>query len=67
MKGPKAPKEHNYVRKLHDLWQTGALPREAGLHLVDVYHDTWCGIYQGQRCNCDPDIRLKATMPGCLH
>ena len=20
------------------------------------YHDAWCGIYNGRRCNCDPDV-----------
>ena len=59
----------NYVRKLHYLYRIGALPRDIGLHMVDVAHDDWCGIFQEppQRCNCDPDIRLKATVPGNLN
>ena len=20
------------------------------------YHHDWCGIYDGRRCNCDPDV-----------
>ena len=55
---------HNYVRKLAQLTRTGALPRDTGLHLVTICHDDWCGIWQQARCNCDPDIRLKATVPG---
>jgi hypothetical protein len=53
----------NYVRKLHQLWRTGALPRDAGLRLIEVLHDDWCRVWQGQRCNCDPDIKLKAGAP----
>ena len=56
-----------YVRKLLYLQRIGALPREMGLHLVTVYHDDWCGIYQGKPCNCDPDIRLKAQVPSALN
>ena len=58
--------EHNYVRKLHYLWRVGAIPREGGLHLLTVWHDDWCGVYNGQLCNCDPDSTLKATVPGTM-
>lgn len=59
----------NYVRKLKYLHTIGAIPQEAGLHLVTVYHDDWCGIYAAppQRCTCDPDIRLRATLPGAMN
>ena len=50
----------NYVRKLQYLRRIGAIPQEAGLFMVDVFHDDWCDIYQARRCNCDPDIRLNA-------
>jgi hypothetical protein len=23
-----------------------------------VLHDDWCGIYSGNRCNCDPEIEI---------
>ena len=23
---------------------------------ITCYHDDWCGIYNGRRCNCDPDL-----------
>ena len=67
MKQPKATPQPNYVRKLHALYRIGAIPREAGLHMVTVYHDGWCGIYQDQRCNCDPEIRLKVSVPGAMN
>jgi hypothetical protein len=62
-----APKLPNYVRKLRDLWRSGAIPRDAGLHMLTVWHDGWCGIYKAQRCNCDPAIQLRATVPGNLN
>jgi hypothetical protein len=55
---------HNYVVKIQEMWATGALPQHAGYHQIDVAHDDWCGVFQGQRCNCDPDIRLKCSLPG---
>jgi hypothetical protein len=51
----------NYVTKMQQMWSTGALPRDVGVHQVSVSHDDWCGIWQQQRCNCDPDITLKWT------
>lgn len=62
MKARKPP-EHNYVRKLRYLIKTGAFPRTVGLHQVSVYHNDWCGIFQRQYCNCDPNFRLKWSQP----
>ena len=31
------------------LRQIGAIPQEAGLYMVDVFHDDWCDIYQARR------------------
>jgi hypothetical protein len=67
MKRTKQPQQHNYVRKLQYLWRIGAIPRDAGLHMVTVWHDGWCGWYRDQRCNCDPDIRLKVSVPGTMN
>ena len=53
----------NYVRKLTYLQRTGAFPRTVGVHMVEIFHDDWCGQWQGQRCNCNPDIRLKYSLP----
>jgi hypothetical protein len=64
MKHSKPPKQPNYAQKLQYRWRIGALPRAVGLHMVTIWHDDWCGIYQGKACNCDPDITLKATLPG---
>jgi hypothetical protein len=67
MKRTKKRPQPNYVCKLHYLWRIGALPRDVGVHLVDVAHDGWCGSFQAQRCNCDPEIRLKATVPSRMN
>lgn len=58
---PKA--EHNYKRKLRYLMAVGALPQDVGVHQITIFHDSWCGIYRGTRCNCDPDITLAWTQP----
>jgi hypothetical protein len=55
--------QHNYLRKLQFMWRSGAIPRTVGLHQVSVAHDDWCGIFEGARCNCDPDIALKWSQP----
>jgi hypothetical protein len=61
--GKKIP-QPNSVRKLSSLWRLGALPRDVGVHQVRVYHDAWGGIYQQQRCNGDPHMRLKYRLSG---
>lgn len=57
----------NYVRKLHYLYRTGALPKDIGVHMISIFHDAWCGVWQQQRCDCDPDIRLKTSLPGNMN
>jgi hypothetical protein len=56
--------QHNYVRKLHYLWKIGALPKDAGYHQVSVAHDDGCGPFEGQRCNCNPDVTLPFSLAG---
>ncbi len=54
----------NYLRKLHYLWRVGAIPKDVGVHQVDVFHDNWCQLINGRgRCNCEPDVRLKWSQP----
>lgn len=24
---------------------------------IGTFHDDWCGVFKGGRCNCDPDVR----------
>lgn len=28
-----------------------------GVYHLIYYHDSWCGIYKGNACNCEPDVR----------
>ena len=52
--------DHNYRTKLNRRIATGELAIERGaMQNVDILHDTWCGVYAGKRCNCDPDIHLR--------
>lgn len=34
-----------------------------GLHHVDIYHEDWCGIFSERKCNCEPDIVVRAVGP----
>ncbi len=57
-------KQHNHVYKIMALIQEGALRAEPGsIQSIDVAHDDWCGIFDGNQCNCDPDVRLKWSEP----
>jgi hypothetical protein len=49
--------EHNYNLKLLRLNAEGKVPRE-GIWHADIRHDDWCAVFQGQYCDCDPDIRF---------
>ena len=49
----------NYVDKIMKV--TGGL---AGLPpgsatMIVIGHDSWCGMYRGRPCNCDPWLRVK--------
>jgi hypothetical protein len=56
------PAEDNWRRKVRYLTKVGAIPSDVGVHMLDVSHDSWCGIHRGRRCNCNPDIRVKASV-----
>ena len=47
-----------YLEKIMAMMQQGELP-EVGVHQADVYHDTWCGIWAGRACDCEPQIRVR--------
>jgi hypothetical protein len=52
------PRLHNYYAKLLQLFDEGKLS-PGRLTEVFIYHDDWCGIYQGGYCDCDPEIELQ--------
>ena len=54
----------NYLRKLHYLYRIGAIPREVGVSMIDVFHDDYCRLINGRgHCNCNPDVKLKWSQP----
>ena len=52
------PTKHNYYSKVMQLYRQGRIAVPS-LQLVDIYHDSWCQIYLGGYCNCDPDVVLR--------
>jgi hypothetical protein len=63
MKRPKErPTRPNYIKKIRYLANIGAIPRDVGIHTIDVLHDDWCAIFKGKPCNCNPTVRLKASV-----
>jgi hypothetical protein len=52
-----------YVRKLHDLWKRGAIPRE-GFTRVDILHDDDWAYWQDKPCTCNPDVRIRYAVDG---
>jgi len=53
----------NYMRKLHDVYRIGAIPRDVGLHMLDVAQDLWGGIFQQRQYNGEPALTVKWTQP----
>lgn len=56
-----AMEQHNgffesYVKHLPEVGFE-ALSKPGVSHLV-LFHDSWCRIYDGDDCNCDPDVKL---------
>jgi hypothetical protein len=52
------PSAQNYHAKVMALTK-GLQP---GVSSIRVAHDDWCGIYQGKRCNCDPEVSQEWTL-----
>lgn len=49
----------NYAAKFLDMVAAGQLPLGTELTQVDIFHDPWCGVYGGKKCNCDPNIEVR--------
>jgi hypothetical protein len=52
------PTAHHYHAKVAALMKD--MP--PGVASIRVAHDDWCGVYQGKRCNCDPEVGLEWTL-----
>jgi hypothetical protein len=64
MKQAQSVPRHNYIKKLQRMWESGALPHEAGYHQLTIEHDNWCAIFEDRHCDCNPEIRLKFSLGG---
>ena len=49
---------HEYMRRINIAIAKGVIDAGAVAH-VFVAHDSNCGIYNGNDCDCDPDITIK--------
>ena len=46
------------VRQAFSSAAVEASPLGTGLFVADIRHDSWCAIFQGGACNCDPDVEI---------
>jgi hypothetical protein len=50
---------HNYQLKMAQMLERGELEIKPGASQhINIAHDSWCNVYRGEFCNCDPDISL---------
>ncbi|MET4847205.1 hypothetical protein ABIF62_007700 [Bradyrhizobium japonicum] len=49
---------NDYIRHLPEVGPD-VLGKPGVSHIV-MCHDSWCRIYAGEACNCDPDVRFFA-------
>jgi len=50
----------DYVRHLPEVGP-GFLGQPGITHMV-CFHDDWCRIYDGEGCNCEPDVKFYAEL-----
>ena len=53
----------NFVRKILAMQDAGALPKDIGMHRVEVTHDPWCQPFRGRPCHGDPTITVQWSQP----
>jgi len=49
-----AHRKSKYMKKL--LKNIGNKQLTPGFHPVMIKHDSWCNIFKGGACNCNPEI-----------
>ena len=53
----------NYLTKIVQMQDAGALPR-VGVAQLAVFHDDWCALLATTgACDCDPEVRLNMSYP----
>ena len=53
-----ADPKSNYVQKLMDKINNTPFSWKPGVRMTTIKHDSWCKIFRGKACNCDPEIEL---------
>jgi hypothetical protein len=54
----------NYRKVIEAALEDGTLQLAPGtLSVINVQYDDWCAIFQGEPCNCNPDIIQKPPIP----
>jgi hypothetical protein len=48
----------NYVTKLMTMLRKGEITMEGTQH-ARVVHDSWCLVFAGGECDCDPEITVE--------
>lgn len=48
----------HYLGKL--ISEAGNRQLITGVHEVKVYHDSWCSIFRGGECDCNPDVDMSS-------
>jgi hypothetical protein len=48
--------EHNYIKKLAEVWNQEEHPPD--LYDAFVAHDRDCAIHGGRHCDCDPAVSI---------
>lgn len=47
----------SYLEKLRRLIEDGHLKLRPGLAVLEVFHDTHCGVFNGKPCDCGAEVR----------
>jgi hypothetical protein len=59
---PRVPGVHNYLEPIFkaasEAMESGLMER-GGVTITNVRHDSWCDVYSGGVCNCDPEIEFQ--------
>ena len=59
---PRVPGVHNYreplFKAISEAIEAGLLERRQ-VSITNVRHDSWCDVYHGGVCNCDPEIEFQ--------
>ncbi len=55
-------KPGGYLDKILKLQRERPILQTAGVHHIEVRHDSWCALLQGTgKCNCHPEVSYLAT------